>query len=80
MEEAIENKIQEVMTGMDCPKDFTCYKSGFQNLCKARDVDLEDYLGCLELSPSRCTFSMPFGYSYLCKGPLRVFIAKVFWI
>jgi len=28
-----KRRIQEIMNRIDCPDDFECYKSGFENLC-----------------------------------------------
>ena len=69
-------KIDELMARMQCPKDFECADSGFERLCKARDFGLDSFLECLEDSPSRCTFALSFGRSYLCQCPLRVYLSK----
>ncbi|MDT8303985.1 MAG: hypothetical protein RQ760_21060 [Sedimentisphaerales bacterium] len=29
-------QIEEIISGMECPKDFQCCKSGFENLCRAK--------------------------------------------
>jgi hypothetical protein len=39
---------------------------------------MDSFLKCLEENPQQCEFAMSFGYSYLCKCPLRVNIAKRF--
>jgi hypothetical protein len=71
-----KKEIEKIIARFKCPKDFECYKSGFKNLCKAKDIGLEKYLECLKKDPGDCVFSLSFGYSYLCKCPLRVYIAK----
>lgn len=76
MEEDIKKEIEEIIGGMKCPKDFKCYKSGFENLCKAKDFGIKSYLECLEKNPQYCKFSLSFGYSYICQYPLRVYIVK----
>ena len=76
MNENYENRIKEITGQVKCPKDFRCAKSGFENLCKARDFGLEDYLECLEDNPINCKFSVSFGSGYLCQCPLRVYISK----
>ena len=75
MEKDHKREIEEIIGGMQCEKDFQCYKSGFENLCKAQDLGLETMLECLEKEAQDCKFSKPFGYSYLCKCPLRCYIA-----
>ena len=76
MEQDHMRQIEEFIGGMKCPKDFRCYKSGLENLCKAKDIGLETYLECLEENPQECEFSLSFGYSYFCRCRLRVYIAK----
>ena len=61
---------------MECPKGFKCAKSGFDKLCRAKDIGLENYLECLEENPDDCPFALSFGYSYMCDCPLRVYLEK----
>ena len=68
--------IEDIIDGIRCPKDFACYKMGFENLWKAKDFGLSDFLECLEKDPEGCKFSVPYGSWYLCQCPLRVYIAK----
>ena len=77
MEKQPNNQMKKIIGCLQCPKDFRCYKSGFRKLCKAKNIGLKEYLECLEENPTECVFSLSFGYSYLCKCPLRVYIAKV---
>ena len=76
MEQDYKKEIEEIINAFECPKDFECYKSGFEVLCNARDVGLELFVECLEKNPVWCKFSISYGYSYLCDCPLRVFISK----
>ncbi|MCP4368088.1 MAG: hypothetical protein GY797_08285 [Deltaproteobacteria bacterium] len=76
MMEEDRKKIKEIMAGMQCPLDFRCAKSGFERLCKAKDFGLESYLECLEENPYDCNFALPFGHSYFCQCPLRVYLWK----
>ena len=69
-------KLEDIVNGLKCPKDFKCYKSGFKDLCKAEDIGIESFLVCLEEDPSECQFSIPFGEAYFCECPLRIYIAK----
>jgi len=68
--------LQEIIDDLRCPKEFKCYTSGLQKLCKSRDVGLESVLLCLEEKAKECTFSVQFGDDYFCYCPLRVYIAK----
>jgi hypothetical protein len=38
MKDIDRKKIEEILDGMICPKNFKCAGSGFENLCKARDI------------------------------------------
>jgi hypothetical protein len=69
-------KIEEIMHGMKCPKDFKCAKSGFEHLCSATDFGHEKFLKCLEENPWACSFALSFGHAYLCQCPLRVYLFK----
>jgi hypothetical protein len=33
----INKEIEKIIDGLKCPKDFICYTSGFENLCRAQD-------------------------------------------
>ena len=69
-------KLEEIVNGIKCPKGFICYKSGYENLCKAEDIGIESFLVCLEQDPVDCKFSISFGDGFFCQCPLRVYIAK----
>lgn len=70
------DRIKEIIGDMQCPKDFICYKSGFEKLCKADDVGRKNLLICLEEDPLDCKFSLPIGSTYYCQCPLRNYIAR----
>ena len=75
--EALEKELKKLKRGLECPKDFQCCKEGLENLCKAKDIGMEEYVECLEEHAHSCTFSVPFGSSsFFCHCPLRVHIAK----
>jgi hypothetical protein len=71
-----KQEIEKIMNGMECPKDFECYKSGFKNIGKAKDTAVESFVVCLEDRAWQCEYSFSFGSSYLCKCPLRVYVLK----
>jgi hypothetical protein len=76
MKEDDKKKIEEIIGGMQCPADFKCYKSELENVCKAQDIGLKECLACLEEDPRGCKFALPFGKTYLCRCPLRIYLAK----
>jgi hypothetical protein len=76
MEIPHKKEIERIIGQMQCSKDFQCYESGFENLCKARDIGLDTFLECLEEPPQKCLFTISHGGAYYCKCPLRVYIGK----
>lgn len=67
--------IEKIMGEMTCPKDFECYKSGFSNLCRAKDIGLKSLIMCLEKDGWKCGFSSCLGDICLCRCSLRAYIA-----
>jgi hypothetical protein len=63
------------MKKIECSKDFQCYESKFKDLCRAEDIGLKSFLLCQEENRD-CNFAIFFIDEYLCKCPLRVYIAK----
>lgn len=80
MEITAEHKtqIEEIISGMECSKDFKCYKSGIEDLCKVQIFKDGELVECLEEHLQPCKFSFDFGHGYFCKCPLRRYIAKHF--
>lgn len=72
-------KLEEMIGGVKCPKDFRCYQAGFDTLCKAKKMDdgVALYLECLEKDPRQCVFSKHIAIEdfYVCSCPLRRYIA-----
>ena len=60
MEKDIQKEIEEIVDGLKCPRDFICYKSGFQQLCKVSDIGLQNFLICLDGHTGDCKFSVYF--------------------
>lgn len=75
MNDETRAKIEEIMTGMQCPKNFKCADGGFKSLCKAKYLGLEDSVECLQEHPP-CHFHLAFKDGYFCRCPLRVYLAK----
>ncbi len=76
MKDEDKQKIEKIMAGMQCPKNFKCAEYGFKHLCRAQDIGFEEYLDCLEDQPSECSFALHFGDGYMCQCPLRAYLAK----
>lgn len=78
MLEKHNQEIERIIATSKCPIDFACYRSKFENICKAEDAGLDGFAYCLEEAEDaqRCHFSLSFGYRYLCKCRLRIYVAK----
>lgn len=76
MKEEYRKTIEEIMAGIQCPKDFKCANSGFEHLCQAKDLGLENFLVCQEKNPEMCSFALRFGDGHYCECPLRVYLRK----
>lgn len=76
MKEEDQKRIEGLLAGMQCPKNFKCIDSSLESLCKAKDFGLENYLECLENNPPACKFALRFGGGYFCQCPLRVYLNK----
>lgn len=73
-----KRQIEELIGVMECPKDFVCYKSEFENLAKVRIIGDAKLVECLEKSPQASEFGFSFEHESFCKCPLRCYIAKNF--
>ena len=71
-----QTEIEKIINGMECPKNFECNNSGFENLCKSQIFRDGELVECLDESSQSCKFSFHFGLGYICKCPLRIHIAK----
>jgi len=71
-----EKELRRIIDEIQCPRELCCLETGFDRTCKTKDVGLKAYLECLEQDASVCSFSVPFGSSYFCSCPLRVYICK----
>ena len=43
--EQTDKQIKEIIGHLKCPKNFKCYKSGFDVLCKVKDIGMELFSG-----------------------------------
>jgi hypothetical protein len=71
MDKVLQKEIEILMEVLDCPKDFACYKAGFEMLCRAEDIGLQSFLLCLEENSSNCAFSFLQRGFYFCQCPIR---------
>ena len=76
MDQESKKAMEEIIGGLECPKDFICYKSGCEVLCKAEDIGLKLYHRCLEEQSSQCKFSFRCRDEFYCSSPVRLHISK----
>jgi len=68
-------EIEKIIVDIDCPANFACYKSGFEDLCKAKIIKGRTLVECPEENKPYCGFRISVGYRYFCKCPLRIYVA-----
>ena len=61
---------------INCLKDYECYKSGIEKLCKA--IKISTLIECLSEEACVCGLSLSFSKSALCECPLRRYILQNF--
>jgi len=71
----VKSGIKRIMKKTVCVKDYKCYTSGFTDLCRAEYIGMDSYILCVD-NIQQCNFSMFFIDEYLCKCPVRIYIAK----
>ena len=79
MEPQQKKRIEAIIKGMECEKDFICYKSNFKELCKCKNPGHGIPLNCLKDNyhgKTSCKFKKSFSVGYLCTCPLRIYIAR----
>ena len=76
MKRNYRKEIEEIIGAIRCPKNFICYRSGFEKLCKAKDIGMESFLECLEDKPVKCHLTLYVNNVLYCQCPLRIFISK----
>lgn len=78
LDEEYTRQVEKIISVTECPKDFVCYKSEFENLAKVRIIGDAKLVECLEKSPQTCEFGFSFEHGSFCKCPLRRYIAENF--
>lgn len=54
--EGSAKQVQGIMANMKCQKDFKCHASDFKDLCRAKDLGLNEYVECLQGGARTCEF------------------------
>ena len=69
-------EMEQIARRISCAKDFQCYKSGFEKLCRAKIVGNGKMVECSPENEGSCEFRFSFMKKSFCKCPLRYHIAK----
>jgi len=69
-------EIEQIIGSMKCAKNFECFKSGFQTLCKVKNIGNGKIIECSPENHHSCEFRFSFTRKTFCKCPLRYYIAK----
>ncbi len=74
------NRIEEIIEGMrikgeKCTKDFECYRSSFEKLCKIKGVGTFDEIECKSEDTRCCGESFDAVSKHFCICPLRRYIS-----
>ena len=73
-----KHKIKNIIKQINCPKNFECYESQFENVCEVGIVGDFDRIECIEEEAKTCKYGSPIGHGAMCQCPLRYYIAKHF--
>jgi predicted transcriptional regulator len=76
IEENYEQEIKEIMTKMECPRDFSCCKSDLKPRCEVKDVDLEHHLEIAGEGDYRCKHLVVSNRVHYCRCPLCIYLTK----
>lgn len=63
-------KLENIVSNMNCLGDFQCYRSGFTRLPNVKPVNAKGLLECFEKDRKNCEFALAFGDTYYCKCPV----------
>ena len=75
----IEDIVSDMRThGIKCLKDFECYRSSLETLCKVKGIGAFDTIECATEDGQCCGLSFAAVGDRYCKCPLRRYIAEHF--
>jgi hypothetical protein len=76
LSESQEQVIETIMAETNCPKDFECYRSKFENLCPARHLPRTNLIECQSGPWHKCLMSVAYGDKMrVCGCRLRNYVA-----
>lgn len=69
-------QMERIIGSMKCSKDFECFKSGFQNLCKVNNIGDGKIIECSPENQGACEYRFSLMNKNFCKCQLRHYIAR----
>jgi len=72
--QAHATEIEDLISHTQCPRDFDCYRTVFEHLCKAALVSGTGLVECHE--EGHCSFQTPFADIAYCTCAVRKYIVK----
>lgn len=69
-------QIERIIASMTCSKGFECFKSGFENLCRANIVGNSQIIECSPENRQSCEYRFGLMDKTFCKCRLRYYIAR----
>ena len=78
-----KQRMEEIMAdmpahGINCRRNFQCYRSSLENLCKVEGIGAFDTIECDAKDASCCGLSFAAAGKRYCKCPMRRYIAGHF--
>ena len=78
-----KNQMQAIIAkmrqdGVKCLKDFQCYTSSLEKLCKVKGIGPFDSIQCVNDDAGCCGLSFTVPWEVFCKCPLRRYICANF--
>ena len=78
-----KNKMEAIIEEMkrddsNCLRDFQCYMSSLEVLCKIKGIGVFDMIRCASKDARCCGLSFTVGGEGFCKCPLRRYISANF--
>jgi len=76
MKEEDRRKLEEIISQLDCQKNFKCATSNFENLCEAEDIGIDSHVLCHDSATFLCGFALTVDQRNFCSCPVRIYLAK----
>ena len=75
MEQHHRDWIEQIVSSIECPRNFVCYRKKSRPLCTTRDVEIDGHVA-VEGNNRWCKFKTHFAGGDFCRCPLCVYLTK----